>query len=76
MAQSHSSELRSCRRDLAESRQKLSRVEEDLEAKLSSSTQFQQMRKLITDKTDQVKDLRKRLTKYEPDIDADERVRR
>ena len=63
-------------RDLAESRTMLRRAQDDLEAKVSNTPQFLQMRKILSDKNSQIADLRKRLAVYEPDIDADDRVRR
>jgi uncharacterized protein involved in exopolysaccharide biosynthesis len=70
-----SGDLAAAQRDLAESRAQLRRTEDDLEAKVSSTPQFTHMKKLMADKTRQVQDLRDRLRKYEPDIDADDRVR-
>lgn len=39
---------------------------DDLEGKLMESKQFQQLKKMMQQKSEQVVDLRKRLSRYEP----------
>lgn len=63
-AESSSAELQ---RALAESRQHASELERDMEEKLTSSKQFQQMKRIMTQKTQQVTELRRRLQRHEPD---------
>ena len=64
MSESSSSELQ---RALSDARQQISELEADMEAKLTSSKQFQQMKSMMSQKSQKVNDLRRRLQKYEPD---------
>ena len=64
MSESSSSELQ---RALSDARQQISELEADMEAKLTSSKQFQQMKTMMSQKSQKVNDLRRRLQKYEPD---------
>ena len=43
-----------------------------MEAKLTSSKQFQQMKTMMSQKSQKVNDLRRRLQKYEPDALAED----
>ena len=64
MSESSSAELQ---RALSDARQQISELEADMEAKLTSSKQFQQMKTMMSQKSQKVNDLRRRLQKYEPD---------
>ena len=69
MSESSSSELQ---RALSDARQQISELEADMEAKLTSSKQFQQMKTMMSQKSRKVNDLRRRLQKYEPDALAED----
>ena len=69
MSESSSSELQ---RALSDARQQISELEADMEAKLTSSKQFQQMKTMMSQKSQKVNDLRRRLQKYEPDALAED----
>ena len=69
MSESSSAELQ---RALSDARQQISELEADMEAKLTSSKQFQQMKTMMSQKSQKVNDLRRRLQKYEPDALAED----
>ena len=69
MSESSSSELQ---RALSDARQQISELEADMEAKLTSSKQFPQMKTMMSQKSQKVNDLRRRLQKYEPDALAED----
>ena len=69
MSESSSSELQ---RALSDARQQISELEADMEAKLTSSKQFQQMKTMMSQKSQKVNALRRRLQKYEPDALAED----
>lgn len=63
------------RKTLTATRNDLARLQEEAEAKLNNSKQFQQLKKILNDKNARIADLRKRLQRYEPDtlaVDDDE----
>lgn len=60
------------RRSLTATRSDLARAQEEAEAKVNSSKQFQQLKKILGDKNATIADLRDRLRRYEPDTLADE----
>lgn len=69
----HSQELARIRRQLDDTVMRLREAEEETSTRLNQSKQVQQMRKMLNDKNDVIRDLRVRLKKYEPDtLQADE----
>lgn len=52
--------------------QALSDAKEESNRKLSESTQFQQMRKMMQSQASKIRDLKRRLERYEPDAAMEE----
>ena len=51
-------------------RKEIAQLNKDMSAKLNQSTQFINMKKILTEKNSQVKELRKRLMMYDPTFAA------
>jgi len=58
-------ELTSAKHQLLEVREQLEMAEQELEKKFSQTGAYQNMKKMLSQKNNQIKDLRKRLTRYE-----------
>lgn len=59
--------LATAKHDLLRAQEQLSLVEKDLEKKFQQTAAYRNMKDILTKKNDQIKDLRKRLAKYEPE---------
>ncbi|XP_026685933.1 leucine zipper transcription factor-like protein 1 [Diaphorina citri] len=63
-----SEELDKMKQDIRQAQATLTLAQEELERKFNQTTTYMNMKKMIKKKNDQIKQLRQRLTKYEPDI--------
>lgn len=63
-------ELTSAKHQLLEVREQLEMAEQELERKFSQTGAYQNMKKMLSQKNNQIKDLRKTLTKYENNDEA------
>lgn len=78
LAASHMSEaqlestLTSTKHRLLEIQSQLEMAEKELEKKFSQTGAYKNMRQMLNKKNEQIKDLRRRLGKYENTVDADE----
>lgn len=59
--------LATAKHDLLRVQEQLSMAEKELEKKFQQTAAFRNMKEILTKKNDQIKDLRKRLAKYEPE---------
>lgn len=59
--------LAAAKHDLLRVREQLSMAEKELEKKFQQTAAYRNMKEILTKKNDQIKDLRKRLAKYEPE---------
>ncbi|XP_020609228.1 leucine zipper transcription factor-like protein 1 [Orbicella faveolata] len=60
-------ELTNCKHEILKLQHDLEEAEKDLAKKFNETTQYKNMKQMLTSKNDQIKDLRVRLRKYEPD---------
>lgn len=60
-------ELTNCKHEILKLQHDLEEAEKDLAKKFNETTQYKNMKQMLTSKNDQIKDLRARLRKYEPD---------
>lgn len=60
-------ELSNCKHEILKLQHDLEEAEKDLAKKFNETTQYKNMKQMLTSKNDQIKDLRARLRKYEPD---------
>lgn len=60
-------ELTNCKHDILKLQHDLEEAEKDLAKKFNETTQYRNMKQMLTSKNEQIKDLRSRLRKYEPD---------
>lgn len=60
-------ELTNCKHEILKLQHDLEEAEKDLAKKFNETTQYKNMKQMLTSKNDQIKDLRARLHKYEPD---------
>ncbi|TMW55380.1 hypothetical protein Poli38472_013271 [Pythium oligandrum] len=71
----HAKEVKRLQRKLQDARDTIEELEqkvEDASQHVSQTTQFQSMKKMVTQKNQQLQDLRRRLQRYEPDVDDGE----
>lgn len=71
-SEDHAKELRRLERKHEKAQEKIMELERALEESqvhISQSKQFQAMKAMVTRKNDQLRDVRKRLQRYEPDYD-------
>lgn len=61
-------ELISCKHEILRLQHELEEAEKDLARKFNETTQYKNMKQMLTSKNDQLKELRSRLRKYEPDV--------
>lgn len=59
--------LATAKHDLLRVQEQLSMAEKELEKKFQQTAAYRNMKEILTKKNDQIKDLRKRLAKYEPE---------
>ncbi|XP_054450766.1 leucine zipper transcription factor-like protein 1 [Pteronotus mesoamericanus] len=59
--------LATAKHDLLRVQEQLSMAEKELEKKFQQTAAYRNMKEMLTKKNDQIKDLRKRLAKYEPE---------
>ncbi|KAL9966011.1 hypothetical protein ACROYT_G024018 [Oculina patagonica] len=60
-------ELTNCKHEILKLQHDLEEAEKDLAKKFNETTQYKNMKQMLTSKNDQIKELRGRLRKYEPD---------
>ncbi|XP_068671540.1 leucine zipper transcription factor-like protein 1 [Montipora foliosa] len=60
-------ELVNCKHEILKLQHDLEEAEKDLAKKFNETTQYRNMKQMLTSKNEQLKDLRSRLRKYEPD---------
>lgn len=60
-------ELTNCKHDMLKLQHDLEEAQKDLTKKFNETTQYKNMKQMLTTKNDQIKELRSRLRKYEPD---------
>lgn len=63
-------QLREAQASLARKKEECDSTKKDLNKKLNDTTQFRDLKTIVTKKNAQIKDLRSRLAKYEPQDDA------
>ncbi|XP_068741754.1 leucine zipper transcription factor-like protein 1 isoform X3 [Montipora capricornis] len=65
--QKKNSGLPNCKHEILKLQHDLEEAEKDLAKKFNETTQYRNMKQMLTSKNEQLKDLRSRLRKYEPD---------